>query len=301
MKILILGSNGQVGWELQRSLAPIGTLLSCDRRVANLDAPESLRAIVRDYCPQVIVNAAAYTAVDKAETDEAAARRINTDAVAVLAEEAKSTDAWLVHYSTDYVFDGTSPGRYQEDDATNPLSVYGETKLAGEQAIREQTGNHFIFRTSWVYADRGNNFVKTMLRLACERDELSVVYDQIGAPTHAALIADVTAHVLHQTLSGRAVSQRALSGTYHLAAAGETNWHAYACYAIEQASKLGMNLKLTPDSVKAIPSEAYKATATRPKNSRLNCGKIEKSFNLTMPHWEQQVKHTIQALAERIN
>jgi dTDP-4-dehydrorhamnose reductase len=298
VKLLILGANGQVGWELQRSLAPIGELVACDRRKADLAKPESLRAILHQHRPDVIVNAAAYTAVDKAESDEETARRINTDAVAVLAEEAKSSNAWLVHYSTDYVFDGSKAGMYEETDATDPLNVYGTTKRNGEQAIRNSACDYFIFRTGWVYADRGNNFIKKILKLASERDELSVVADQTGAPTHAALIADVTAHAIHQSMSDLSGSRRDLSGIYHLSAAGETNWHAYASYVLKLAVKAGMTIKVDPEAVEAIPSAAYQVAAVRPKNSLLNCDKLERRFNLVMPNWTLQVARTIGMLVE---
>ncbi|MDO9323192.1 MAG: dTDP-4-dehydrorhamnose reductase, partial [Pseudomonas sp.] len=234
MKILLLGKNGQVGWELQRSLAPLGELLALDSKstayCGDLNNLPGIAATIRSFAPHVIVNAAAYTAVDKAESEPAQAQRINAEAVAVLAHEAQQLGAWLVHYSTDYVFDGSGATPWQETAAVGPLSVYGTSKLAGELAIQASGCKHLIFRTSWVYAARGNNFVKTMLRLAQERDSLNVIADQFGAPTGAELLADVTAHAL------RCVQQQPeLAGLYHLAAAGETNWYSYARFVLEQA------------------------------------------------------------------
>ena len=241
-RILLLGANGQVGWELQRALAPLGELLVCDRRRADLADPEGLARLVRAERPQFIVNAGAYTAVDKAESDADNARLINARAVAVLAEEAAGCGAWLVHYSTDYVFDGAGSVPFAEDAPTGPLSVYGQTKLEGEQAIRASGCRHLIFRTSWVYAARGGNFAKTMLRLAGQRDELKVVADQFGAPTSAELIADVTAQALQRLRWDVELAARA-SGTYHLVASGETSWHLYARFVIEQALERGWELQ----------------------------------------------------------
>lgn len=298
MKILLLGRDGQVGWELQRALAPLGELVALGRKQADLADLEGLRRLIRETQPAVIVNAAAYTAVDKAESDAASARRINAEAVGVLSEEARQQNAWLVHYSTDYVFDGSKPAAYREDDDTSPLSVYGQTKLEGEQLIRRHGAQHLIFRTTWVYAARGANFAKTMLRLAKERDALKVIADQHGAPTSAELIADVTALALYR-IAQAADSSRALSGTYHLAAGGETTWHGYARFVLEQAQAAGMPLKTSAEAVQPIPTEAYPLPAARPKNSRLDTTKLTTTFNVHLPHWRIHVQRLIDELASQ--
>lgn len=294
MKILLLGKNGQVGWELQRALAPLGELIALDRHGADglcgdLADPAALAATVRKLSPDVIVNAAAYTAVDKAESDAALAHRINAEAVAILAREAAQLGAWLVHYSTDYVFDGSGSTPWREDAATGPLSVYGSTKLEGEEGIRASGCKHLIFRTSWVYAARGGNFAKTMLRLAAERERLTVIADQFGAPTGAELIADVTAQALRC-----AAREPALSGTYHLAAAGETSWHEYAGFAIETARRLGSTLKV--GEIAAIPTSDYPTPATRPLNSRLDTARLRAAFGLTLPDWRRGVERMLQEI-----
>lgn len=292
MKILLFGSNGQVGWELQRSLAPLGEVIALERSEANLAKPESLHAIIRNIRPQIIVNAAAYTAVDKAESEPELARCINVTAPAVLAEEAAGIGAWLVHYSTDYVFDGRKENSaYTEADATNPLNVYGQTKLEGEYAIQQTCANTLIFRTSWVYAARGNNFAKTMLRLAKERERLAVVADQWGAPTSAELIADVTAHSLRQ-----AMAKPALKGLYHLTAGGNTNWHGYACYVLEQAIMLGQQLKIKPSGVAAIATADYPLPARRPANSRLDSTQLQTSFGLYLPDWKVHLNRMLKEI-----
>ncbi|GAB3394589.1 SDR family oxidoreductase [Azotobacter armeniacus] len=295
MKILLLGANGQVGWELQRALVPLGPLHICDRNHADLDRPESLTALVEQIQPQVIVNAAAYTAVDRAESDEACSRRVNAESVGVLAGAAQKCGAWLVHYSTDYVFDGSKAIAYEEDDPVAPLSVYGQTKLEGEQAIQASGCKHLILRTSWVYAARGSNFVKTMLRLAAEREELRVIADQIGSPTSAELIADVTALMLQRFDHDRALAEKA-AGTYHLVAAGETNWHGYARFVIARAAALGMPLKATPDDIHAIGTADYPLPARRPANSRLDTSKLRRTFGLHLPQWEYHVERMLQEL-----
>ncbi|OZI32045.1 dTDP-4-dehydrorhamnose reductase [Bordetella genomosp. 10] len=289
MKILLLGKNGQVGWELQRALAPLGDLIALDRHgdnglTGNLADADGLARTVRTLAPQVIINAAAYTAVDKAESEVAAAEAINTVAPAVLAEEAKRLGALLVHYSTDYVFAGDGERAWREDDATGPLSVYGRTKLEGEHAIARAGCRSLVFRTSWVYAARGGNFAKTMLRLARERDSLSVIDDQIGAPTGAELIADVTAQAI-----GAVRGDAGRDGIYHLAAAGYTSWHTYAQFVLATAAQAGIDLKVAPDAVQAIPSSAYKTAARRPNNSRLDTGKLRAAFGFTMPAWQTGV------------
>ncbi|MFM7122934.1 MAG: dTDP-4-dehydrorhamnose reductase, partial [Fluviibacter sp.] len=275
-------------WELQRALAPMGELTALNRTECDLANPVQIQAALERYEPEVIVNAAAYTAVDKAETDQAMAQRINVDAVAELALYAREMGSLLVHYSTDYVFDGNKTEAYVEDDITNPLSVYGSTKLAGENKIRDALCRHLIFRTSWVYAARGGNFAKTMLRLAQEREALNVIDDQIGAPTSAELIADVTAHALRDVLSGRAPG-----GTYHLAAAGETSWYGYAKFVIDRARQQGVALKLEDAALKPIPASDYPLPAKRPQNSRLNTQLLERSFALKLPQWQQGVARVL--------
>ncbi|MDR3300463.1 MAG: dTDP-4-dehydrorhamnose reductase [Candidatus Accumulibacter sp.] len=292
MKILLLGKNGQVGWELQRSLAPLGEIVALDQGepgdlCADFTRPDALAETVRRVAPQVIVNAAAYTAVDKAEAEPELARTINALAPAVLAEAADKLGAWLVHYSTDYVFDGSGEQPRVETAPTGPLSVYGRTKLAGEHAVA-RSAKHLIFRTSWVYAARGANFAKTMLRLAAERDELRVIDDQIGAPTGAELLADVTAHAIRTVKS-----QPELAGLYHLAASGETSWHAYACFVIEQACRAGRPLRLATDRIEAIPTAEYPTLAQRPLNSRLDTSRLQRTFGLCLPDWRVGVKRLL--------
>ena len=290
MKILLLGKNGQVGWEAQRALAPLGALVALDRfgsdrsdgLCGDLEQVDALADTVRRLAPDVIVNAAAYTAVDKAEQEAERARAINADAVAMLARQAHELGALLVHYSTDYVFDGSGSQPWREDDAPAPLSVYGATKLAGEQAIRASGCEHLIFRTSWVYAARGGNFARTMLRLAAEREQLSVIDDQIGAPTGAELIADVSAHAIRSTLK-----DRSLCGTYHLAAAGQTSWHAYASFVIDHARRTGTPLAV--QTITPIPTASYPTPATRPLNSRLDTQRLRSRFGLHLADWRDGV------------
>lgn len=284
MKILLLGKDGQVGWELQRSLAPLGELLALNSKsqdycgdLANL---QGLAQTVQAWAPDVIVNAAAYTAVDKAESEQAQAHRVNAEALEVLAQAAARSGALLVHYSTDYVFPGEGQAPWREEDVVGPLNVYGLSKLAGEQAIQASACSHLIFRTSWVYAARGNNFAKTMLRLAGERDTLGVIDDQFGAPTGAELIADVTAHAI---VAWRAKPE--LGGLYHLAARGETTWCGYARYVLERAEQMGIELKVKPQAVSALTTDAYPTPARRPANSRLDTQKLEKAFGLQLPDW----------------
>ncbi|OWT74967.1 MULTISPECIES: dTDP-4-dehydrorhamnose reductase [unclassified Achromobacter] len=299
MKILLLGCNGQVGWELQRALAPLAQVTALGRTASgdlrgDLADTEGLAQTVRALAPDVIVNAAAYTAVDKAESEVSLAQAINAEAPGVLAREAARSGALLVHYSTDYVFDGSGNTPWREDDQTGPLSVYGSSKLAGEQKIVASGCRHLIFRTSWVYAARGGNFAKTMLRLAGERDRLSVIDDQFGAPTGADLIADVTAQAI--------VAQRgnpSLAGIYHLAAAGVTSWHAYARFVLHTAGDLGITLRATPDAVDAVPSTAYKTAAQRPMNSRLDTRKLAHDFQLRLPLWENGVARMLAEVLEK--
>ncbi|WP_223462043.1 dTDP-4-dehydrorhamnose reductase [Pseudomonas sp. A-R-26] len=298
MKILLLGKNGQVGWELQRSLAPLGELLALDSRspdyCGDLNDLAGLAATVQRFAPDVIVNAAAYTAVDKAESESQQAHRVNAEAPAVLAREALALNALLVHYSTDYVFAGDGDTPWQESDPVAPLSVYGSSKLAGEQAIQASGCSHLIFRTSWVYAARGNNFAKTMLRLARERDSLNVIDDQFGAPTGAELLADVTAHAIRST-----IATPELGGLYHLAASGETTWCRYARFVLERAELAGENLKVSPAMVGAIGTEAYPTPAQRPNNSRLNTQKLQKAFALNLPQWKVGVARMLTEILEK--
>ena len=289
MRILLLGKNGQVGWELQRSLAPLGELTALDRHGADglcgdLGNPEGIAATVRAVQPQLIVNAAAYTAVDQAESEPELARRINAAAPAVLAREAAAGGALLVHYSTDYVFDGSGQRPWREDDATAPLSVYGQTKLEAEQAILASGCAHLILRTSWVYAARGGNFAKTMLRLAQERERLTVIDDQWGAPTGAELIADVSAHAIAQTRQ-----QPGKAGIYHLAPAGETTWFQYAKHVIAQAQQAQSAIKIKATEILPIPTSAYPTPARRPHNSRLDTRKLQAAFGLSLPPWVRGV------------
>ena len=295
MKILLLGANGQVGWELQRSLAPLGQLKACDRQTANLEDLEQLQATVREFAPDIIVNAAAYTAVDKAETDADVAYRINAEAPSLLANEAKRLDAWLVHYSTDYVFDGAQSEAYTETDKPNPQSVYGASKLLGESAIRDSGCKHLIFRTSWVYAHRGGNFAKTMLRLASERDTLDIVADQFGVPTSAELIADITNLGLYRLTRDQKLAQHA-SGIYHLCPTGETSWHGFAQYVIAEAQARGMPLRTTADTIQPITTDQYPLPAKRPPSSRLNSQKIIETFDVHLPAWQAHVQRLIAEL-----
>jgi dTDP-4-dehydrorhamnose reductase len=293
MKLLLFGKGGQVGWELQRALAPLGELVALDFDSPDLAAdftrPEALAATVRAVQPDVIVNAAAHTAVDKAESEPELAMTINAEAPRALAREAVARSALLVHYSTDYVFDGSGTAPRDECAPTDPLSVYGRTKLAGEEHIRASGCQHLILRTSWVYAARGGNFARTMLRLAAERDALSVIDDQVGAPTGADLLADVTAHAV------RAVrADAALAGTYHAVAAGETSWHAYACHVIDWARERGLPVKVAREAIRPVRTSAYPTPARRPLNSRLATGKLSAAFGLAMPHWRLGVDRMLE-------
>jgi dTDP-4-dehydrorhamnose reductase len=279
--ILLTGVNGQVGFELARTLQGLGRVVAVDRTGLDLADLDQVRRVVREVKPSLIVNPAAYTAVDKAETDVDTAMRINAEAPGVLAEEAKRLGAALVHYSTDYVFDGTKEGAYVEDDAVNPQNVYGKSKLAGEQAVAASGCDHLIFRTSWVYGTRGKNFLLTMLRLGAERDELSVVADQIGAPTWAVTIAALTANVLAQSVHADAGWWERNSGVYHLTSSGATSWAGFA-EAIFAEARLEKRPRVNP-----IPSTAYPTPAQRPANSRLDVSRLQKAFGLTTPDWRE--------------
>jgi dTDP-4-dehydrorhamnose reductase len=292
MKILLLGKNGQLGWELQRSLAPLGELIALDRHstdfCGDLSNLPGLLATLQTLRPGVIVNAAAHTAVDKAENEPDLAHLINASAPGLLAQEAQKLGAWLVHYSTDYVFDGSGSQPWQETDTPAPLNVYGQSKREGEQLIATACSQHLIFRTSWVYAARGGNFAKTMLRLAQERERLTVIDDQWGAPTGAELLADVTAHALRQV---RPESRGAAgySGIYHLAASGETTWNGYAKHVLAQAGRAQAAIKIIANEVVPVPTSAFATPARRPLNSRLNCAKLQSTFGLHLPPWQQGV------------
>jgi len=296
MRILLLGKDGQVGWELQRSLSPLGQLLSLGRMEADLKNIEDLRHRVQSYKPKIIVNAAAYTAVDKAESEAEKAYRINAEAVGALAEEASRLGAWLIHYSTDYVFDGKKAASYLESDDCHPLSVYGQSKLTGENAIRAVGCKHLIFRSSWVYSVHGANFPLAILRRALEREEIEVVADSFGAPTSAHLIADVTALALHQVIQDK-VSDK-VSGTYHLTAAGETSWYDYAQLLVRLARKRGLPVKVVSNRIFPTTSDSYKAPAQRPKNSRLNTHKISEQFKVLLPDWKNHVVRFVEEISK---
>jgi len=305
VKILLLGCNGQVGWELQRSLQPLGEVIACDfdssaDRRADFTQPASVAALVDRVQPQVIVNSAAHTAVDKAETEAELARLINATTVGAVAERAAALNALLLHYSTDYVYDGSGQLPRDEVSVTAPLSVYGQTKLEGEDLVRASACRHVILRTSWVYAARGNNFIKTMLRLAAERESLSVIDDQIGAPTGADLLADVTALVIAKiaqnadsTIPLGAGQGRHLCGTYHCVAAGETSWFDYARFVIDWARANGQSVKVAPDAIRAVPTSAYPTPAARPLNSRLSTAKLRAVFSLNLPDWRVGVERML--------
>jgi dTDP-4-dehydrorhamnose reductase len=293
MKILLLGENGQLGWELQRALAPLGELLSmepkfripCTGNAAQLD---ELAAAVRQSAPQLIVNAAAYTAVDEAEDEPELAQRINAWLPDMLAREAAGLGAWLVHYSTDYVFDGSGQTPWREDSPTAPLNVYGRTKLEGELAIRASGCRHLILRSSWLYAARGDNFVRRILQLASDRERIDVVDDQVGAPTGADLLADLTAHMV------RSVQNRPeLGGTYHAAASGYSSWHGFARFIVDFARATAHPVKVAANGLMAVPSGAFPARAQRPLNSRLDCSKLKRVFGLELPDWRQGVERML--------
>ena len=291
MNILLLGKGGQVGWELQRSLSVLGQVTALDfdstEHCGDFSNPAGLADTVRALRPDIIVNAAAHTAVDKAESEPDFARTLNATAPGVLAQEAARLGAWLVHYSTDYVFDGSGTRPWVETDAPAPLSVYGRTKLEGEQRIQQSGCKHLILRTSWVYAARGGNFARTMLRLAGERERLTVIDDQIGAPTGADLLADLTAQMARQAMN----SEIDLSGVYHAVAAGETSWHGYARFVIEHARQRGRELKV--QAIDPVPTSAFPTPARRPHNSRLSTQKLQQVFGLRLPPWQQGVERML--------
>jgi dTDP-4-dehydrorhamnose reductase len=296
MKILLLGRDGQVGWELQRSLAPLGDIVALGRDASanpqglcgDLTQLDALAATVRAVAPDVIVNAAAHTAVDKAESEAELVRAINAVAPGVLAAEAQRLGAWLVHYSTDYVFDGSGEAPWKETDLTGPLSVYGSTKLAGEQAVA-CCDKHLIFRTSWVFSARGGNFARTMIRLAQTRELLQVINDQFGAPTGADLLADVTAHAIRQVTHASTAGTGRDAGVYHLAAAGCTTWHDYANYVLDRVRIAHPAIQFIANEVRAVPTSAFPTAARRPHNSRLDTTKLQTTFGLHLPQWQDGV------------
>ena len=299
MKILLLGCNGQVGWELQRSLQPLGEVVACDfdsagALRADFTRPVEVAALVDAFRPQVIVNSAAHTAVDKAEAEAELARLVNATSVGALAERARAHDALLLHYSTDYVYDGSGSTPREETAPTGPLSVYGRTKLEGEELVRASGCRHVILRTSWVYAARGHNFIRTMLRLAAERDALSVIDDQVGAPTGADLLADVTAQIISRLQAGQGAA-----GTYHCVAAGETSWFDYARFVIEWARVNGQPVKVAAEAIRPVPTSAYPTPARRPLNSRLSTARLQQAFSLTLPPWQVGVERMLREICNR--
>jgi dTDP-4-dehydrorhamnose reductase len=294
--LLVVGRNGQIGFELCRSLAPLGRVIGLGRADCDLSSSYHIRQAVRTIRPDVIVNAAAYTAVDCAERDAAAAFSVNGVAPGVLAEVAEELDSLLVHYSTDYVFDGRKSSAYVETDEACPLSVYGASKLAGEQAVAASEGPAITLRTSWVAGVRGTNFAKTILALARVRDRLQVVSDQHGAPTMASMVADVTAQIVarYWLHGGR---EHFPSGLYHLSAAGQTNWYAYALEVVRYVTSKGVSLRVSPDAIESIPASAYPVLASRPSNSCLDSRKLRETFGIHLPHWREGVHHLLDQIA----
>nr|VFJ43778.1 MAG: dTDP-4-dehydrorhamnose reductase [Candidatus Kentron sp. DK] len=290
MKILLTGKNGQVGRELQRTLAPLGEVVAVGRADCDLARPDEIRSLVRKTNPGIIVNPAAYTAVDRAETEKESAFAVNGVAPGILGEEAVGLSALVVHYSTDYVFDGEKATPYTEDDTPNPLNVYGASKLAGERALRESGADHLVLRTGWVFGAHGNNFPKTILRLAGEKASLNVVADQFGAPTSAALIAEVTARILRRY---RQADREAPAGIYHLVAGGVTTWHGCARAVVEIARGMGGKLELDPENVRPVTTAEYPLPARRPANSRLDTHKLENAFALRLPGWREGLEQVL--------
>jgi dTDP-4-dehydrorhamnose reductase len=296
-RFLVTGANGQLGFELQRALAPLGEVVACGRDGCDLSNPDSIRAAVRAAKPNVIFSAGAYTAVDKAESESDLAGAVNGDAPGILGEEASKLGALVIHYSTDYVFDGTKTSAYREEDATNPLGVYGKTKLVGENTLADSGADHLIFRTSWVFGAHGENFIKTILRLASTRDELRIVADQVGAPTGASLLADASTHIATRYLrDGR---ENFPFGLYHLTAGGETSWHGFAQHIIAKATAADCKLQVTIDCIHPIPVSEYPTPAARPANSRLDTSKFRTTFGLRLPDWTHGVDQVLDLLPEK--
>jgi dTDP-4-dehydrorhamnose reductase len=291
-RILITGKNGQVGYELQRSLGPLGKVIALGHADCDLSDEQSLRTVIRQIKPDIIINPAAYTAVDKAESEPEIADAVNHRALKIIGEEAENLSAVVIHYSTDYVYSGAKKIPYLETDATEPQGVYGRTKLAGEHALAQACSKTLIFRTSWVLGAYGNNFAKTMLRLAATKEDLNVVADQFGAPTTAGLLADTTAHVVARVIRGE--GSAVPFGVYHLAASGRTNWYEYAKLVIALAQEAGRPLKLLPSNIKAISTSEYPTPAKRPENSSLDTSKFQNTFNLILPDWKIGVRHVLQ-------
>jgi dTDP-4-dehydrorhamnose reductase len=289
MKILLTGSNGQVGFELQKKLNAIGEVIATDREELDLTNPDATRQFIDQTRPDIIINTAAYTAVDKAESEHELAYEINVTAPEFLAEKARELDIPLVHFSTDYVFDGLKKEAYVETDKTNPQSVYGKTKCDGEEKIRTHR-KHIILRTSWVFGSSGNNFLKTMLRLMQEKESLNIVGDQWGSPASASMLSDVTFKIVNTIFKNKNFKDY---GTYHVTNDGETNWHAYASLISSEAMKLNLKVKCAPDKIHPILTSEYPTAAKRPLNSRLNTDKLKKTFMLELPHWESEVKKVL--------
>jgi dTDP-4-dehydrorhamnose reductase len=289
MRVLLIGRNGQVGFELRRALAPLAEVVAVDFPECNLAEPASLERHIAAAAPEVIVNAAAYTAVDKAEAEPEVAQAINATAPGLIGAAARRLGARVIHYSTDYVYAGDKAAPYVETDPTGPLCVYGRSKRDGDAALAASGAEHYVFRTSWVFGAHGGNFVKTILRLAAERESLTVVADQIGAPTSAALLADVTAQVLGQLRHRPAPP----SGVYHLTAGGETSWHGFAQAILRGAAERGHRLKLAAEAVAPIPTSAYPLPARRPANSRLDTMRLRQTFGLTLPDWQHGLDHVL--------
>lgn len=296
-RILLLGKDGQVGSSLQPRLAVLGEIFAYGRAACDLSNPDQLRAVIRDVRPDLIVNAAAYTAVDKAESDEESCYRVNAIAPGIIAEEALAINSWLIHYSTDYVFDGKKKGAYLEDDAPCPLSVYGRSKLEGDRAIAAAIQNHTIFRVSWVYASVGRNFAKTILKLAAERDELRIVADQFGAPTSADFIADATTEIVSKHLAdANGEKAKSFQGIFNLASAGHVSWFDYAIELVREAKRQGRQIRILEDKIIPISSAEYPTPAARPKNSLLDTGKIHRTFGLNVSDWRAPLKKFIAQL-----
>ena len=292
--ILVTGKSGQVGHALIPIMKTFGTVIALGREDYDLADPRAIARAVREFRPNILINPAAYTAVDKAESDRNGAYAVNTVAPEVMARIAKDIGAAMIHYSTDYVFDGRKKEPYVEDDETNPISVYGMSKRDGERAIRANLREHVILRTSWIFGLVGSNFLKTIIRLASERDELAVVADQVGAPTSATLLAEITGKIVRKILSNR---DDVAYGTYHLAAGGQTNWHGYATFAIEEARRKGLPIRVATEAIRAIPTSAFPTPAARPANSCLNTAKLRGTFGIDLPPWQNGVRTAVEALA----
>jgi len=295
MKILVTGKNGQVGFELMRSLAPLGQVVGVDVKECDLAQSAAIDTLLERVRPDIIINPAAYTEVDKAETQPTVAHALNAQAPKLLARYAARHNIPIIHFSTDYVFDGKKDGLYTEEDDANPSSVYGKTKWLGEEAVRKLAAKHIIIRTSWVFGSHGVNFLKTMLKLAAERDKLSVVSDQFGAPTSARMLADAVAQIVSELAEPGSYRKY---GTYHVAARGETSWHGYAQVVVEKAIKLGLTLKLSPKEIKPIATKDYPMPAPRPANSRLDTTKVRTVFSVNLPKWQDEVEKVIQELVK---